>query len=154
MLSVISKNKVVQGLLAFLRIIIGWHFLYEGLIKLIDPDWSARAFLEGSRWIFGDLFRWMASGNTGIQIVDFLNAWGLTLVGLALILGIFTRLASWAGITMLLMYYLAYPPFGGYNYGAVNEGSYLIVNKNLIELVCLLVLAFTRSGQFFGLELC
>jgi uncharacterized membrane protein YphA (DoxX/SURF4 family) len=152
MIREISKSKVAQASLALLRILIGWHFLYEGLIKLFDPNWSARAFLEGSRWIFGDMFRWMSSGDTGLQIVDFLNAWGLTFVGLALILGIFTRLASLGGITMLLMYYLAYPPFGGYNYGAVNEGSYLVVNKNLIELVCLLVIAFTRSGQYFGIE--
>ena len=152
MIREISNSKVAQVSLALLRILIGWHFLYEGLIKLFDPNWSARPFLEGSRWIFGDLFRWMSSGDTGLQIVDFLNAWGLTFVGLALILGIFTRLASWGGITMLLMYYLAYPPFGGYNYGAVNEGSYLVVNKNLIELVCLLVVAFTRSGQYFGIE--
>ncbi len=149
----ISKNRILPVLLALLRILIGWHFFYEGLIKLLDPYWSSRAFLEGSRWIFGDLFRWLASENTGLQIVDFLNAWGLTFVGLALILGILTRMASWAGITMLAMYYLAYPPFGGYNYGAVTEGSYLIVNKNLIELATLLLLAFTRSGQYFGIDM-
>ncbi len=147
------RQKIVPALLALLRIIIGWHFLYEGLIKIIDPDWSARTFIEGSRWIFGDLFRWMASGDTGMWIIDTLNAWGLTLIGLALILGIFTRLASWAGILMLLTYYLAYPPFGVYSYGALSEGNYLIVNKNLVELASMLVLAFTHSGEFFGLDL-
>ena len=152
MIPSVSKNKILPALLALLRIVIGWHFLYEGLTKIFNPAWTARPYLEGSRWIFGDLFRWMASGDTGIQIINFANEWGLTLIGLALILGIFTRFASWAGITMLVMYYLAYPPFGGYSYGAATEGNYLIVNKNLIELVCLLVLAFTRSDQFFGLD--
>ncbi|MCX6335150.1 MAG: DoxX family protein [Bacteroidia bacterium] len=147
-----SKNRIVHTLLALLRIVVGWHFLYEGLTKIFNPAWSARSYLEGSRWIFGDLFRWMASGDTGLQIVNFANEWGLTLIGLALILGICTRLASWAGVAMLALYYLAYPPFGGFSYGAATEGSYLFVNKNLIELVCLLVLAFTRSGRFFGLE--
>lgn len=146
------RNKAVPGLLAILRIIIGWHFFYEGLIKIADPNWSARPFLEGSRWIFGDIFRWMASGETGLQIVDLANAWGLTLVGLALILGLFTRVASWAGIIMLLFYYLAYPPFGGFNYGASEEGNYLLVNKNLIELAALLLLSFSHSGYFFGLD--
>ena len=152
MASTISKNKIVPALLALLRIVIGWHFLYEGLTKIFNPAWSARPYLEGSRWIFGDLFRWMASGDTGIQIVNIANEWGLTLIGLALILGIFTRIASSSGIAMLAMYYLAYPPFGGFSYGAATEGNYLIVNKNLIELVCLLILAFTRSGLFFGLD--
>jgi hypothetical protein len=86
-------------------------------------------------------------------IVDTANAYGLTLIGLALILGLFTRLASWSGVGMLLMYYLAYPPFGGYSYGALSEGSYLIVNKNLVELFALIVLAFTQSGQFFGIDM-
>ena len=46
-------SKVTQATLALLRILIGWHFFYEGIIKIIDPAWSARPFLEGSRWIFG-----------------------------------------------------------------------------------------------------
>ena len=146
------RNKTVPILLALLRIAIGWHFLYEGLVKVLDPNWSARSFLEGSRWIFGDFFRLMASNDTVMQAIDIANAFGLTLVGLALIPGLFTRLASWAGVIMLLLYYLAYPPFGDYAYGALAEGNYLIVNKNLIELVCLLLLAFSRSGEFFGLD--
>ena len=148
----IMDSKVTQATLALLRILIGWHFFYEGIIKIIDPAWSARPFLEGSRWIFGDVFRWMASGSSGIAVIDFLNAWGLTIIGLALMLGILVRVASWAGVVLLFIYYLAYPPFGGFSYGAPNEGNYLIVNKNLIELVCLIVLSFTHSGEFFGLE--
>jgi thiosulfate dehydrogenase [quinone] large subunit len=82
--SLFSRNKPIPVLIAFLRIILGWHFLYEGLIKLLNPDWSARPYLEGSRWIFGDLFRRMAESDIILQIVDSLNAWGLTLTGFAL----------------------------------------------------------------------
>jgi uncharacterized membrane protein YphA (DoxX/SURF4 family) len=147
------KNKYVPIFLALLRITIGWHFLYEGLVKLMNPAWTARPFLEGSRWIFGDLFRWMISGNTGMWIIDTVNAYGLTIIGVALILGLFTRIALWSGASLLLMYYLAYPPFGGLSYGAPSEGSYLIVNKNLIELFIMIFLSFTESGQFFGVDM-
>jgi uncharacterized membrane protein YphA (DoxX/SURF4 family) len=146
------KNRLLPAIIALLRIVIGWHFLYEGVVKLINPAWTARPFLESSRWIFGDLFRWMASGNTGMWIIDVFNSYGLTLIGLGLILGLFVRVASWSGVALLLMYYLAYPPFGGYGYGTPAEGNYLIVNKNLIELFALILLAFTESGQFFGLD--
>lgn len=152
MITTTLKNRLIPASLALLRIIIGWHFLYEGLIKLLNPSWTARSFLEGSRWIFGDFFRWMVSGDTGMWIIDTANAIGLTLIGLALILGIFTKFASWCGVAILLLYYLAYPPFGGFNYGAPSEGSYLIVNRNLIELFTLIMLALTESGQFFGLD--
>jgi uncharacterized membrane protein YphA (DoxX/SURF4 family) len=147
------KNRFLPVSLAVLRIVIGWHFLYEGVIKIINPAWTAKPFLEGSRWIFGDFFRWLVSGSAGTWFVDTANAYGLTLIGLALILGILTRIASWCGAALLLMYYLAYPPFGGYSYGAMAEGSYLIVNKNLIELITLIVLALTDSGSYFGLEI-
>ena len=153
MIATFSKNRLVPVSLALLRIMIGWHFLYEGLIKLFNPAWTARPFLEGSRWIFGFFFRWIVSGDTGMLIINTVNSYGLTLIGLALILGLFTRLASWSGAALLLMYYLAYPPFGGYNYGAPTEGSYLIVNKNLIELFALIMLALTESGRFFGLDM-
>jgi uncharacterized membrane protein YphA (DoxX/SURF4 family) len=153
MIYITFKNKLVPAFLALLRIAIGWHFLYEGLIKLLDPKWSARAFLEGSRWIFGDLFRWMASGDTGLAIINNVNSFGLTLIGVALILGLFTRFASICGAGMLLTYYLAYPPFAGFGYGALAEGNYLIVNKNLIELFALIALSFAQSGQFFGLDM-
>jgi uncharacterized membrane protein YphA (DoxX/SURF4 family) len=119
----------------------------------MNPAWTARPFLEGSRWIFGDLFRWLISGNTGMWIVDTVNAYGLTIIGLALILGLFTRVALWSGITLLLMYYLAYPPFSGFSYGAPSEGSYLIVNKNLVELFAMILLAFSRSDRFFGFDM-
>jgi uncharacterized membrane protein YphA (DoxX/SURF4 family) len=147
------KKRLIPISLTILRVVIGWHFLYEGLVKIMNPAWTARPFLEGSRWIFGDLFRWLISGNTGMWIVDTVNAYGLTIIGLALILGLFTRVALWSGVTLLLMYYLAYPPFGGFSYGAPSEGSYLIVNKNLVELFAMILLAFTGSGQFFGLDM-
>jgi uncharacterized membrane protein YphA (DoxX/SURF4 family) len=147
------KKRLIPISLTILRVAIGWHFLYEGLVKIMNPAWTARPFLEGSRWIFGDLFRWLISGNTGMWIVDTVNAYGLTFIGLALILGLFTRVALWSGITLLLMYYLAYPPFGGFSYGAPSEGSYLIVNKNLVELFAMILLAFSGSDRFFGFDM-
>lgn len=152
MAPILIKKNTGLLLLTLLRIAIGWHFMYEGLIKIFSPDWSARPYLEGSRWILGDFFRWLASSDAGLSAVNFANEWGLTLIGLALILGIFTRFASWTGIAMLILYYVAYPPFGGFSYGSAAEGSYLIVNKNLIEIVCLLVLALTSPERLFGLE--
>ena len=119
----------------------------------MNPAWTAKPFLEGSRWIFGDLFRWMISGNTGLWIIDTANAYGLTIIGIALILGLFTRVALCGGIALLFSYYLAYPPFGGFSYGAPSEGSYLLVNKNLVELFAMALLVFTDSGQFFGLDM-
>jgi thiosulfate dehydrogenase [quinone] large subunit len=78
--------------------------------------------------------------------------WGLTLVGVLLVLGLFTRLASLGGIGFILLFYLCNPPFVGYFYSIPTEGSYLIVNKNLVELFALVVILVTGSGRFAGLD--
>ena len=47
---------------------------------------------------------------------------------------------------------LCNPPLVGYFYSIPTEGSYLIVNKNLVELCALAVIFATGSGQFAGLD--
>ena len=66
--------------------------------------------------------------------MNLITSWGLAIVGVLLILGLFTRLASLAGIGFVLLFYLCNPPFVGYFYSIPTEGSYLIVNKNLVEI--------------------
>jgi thiosulfate dehydrogenase [quinone] large subunit len=94
----------------------------------------------------------MAAQPNLLDNANLITMWGLTLVGLLLILGLFTRLASLAAIGFILMFYLATPPFVGYFYAIPSEGSYLIVNKNLVELCALVVILLTGSGRFAGLD--
>jgi len=138
--------------IVLLRVAIGWHFLYEGVAKLEKPAWSAAGFLLQSRGVLSGLFRWMAADPNVLAIVNPLNMWGLTLIGLGLIVGCFTRLASAAGILLILLFYLCNPPFVGYFYSIPMEGNYLIVNKNLVELAALAVVLVTGSGRAAGLD--
>src|SRR5512134_2285485 len=135
-----------------LRVIVGWHFLYEGIAKLTASSWSAAGYMRQARGPFGDLFKWMASQPNLLENANLITMWGLTIVGVLLILGLFTRLASLAGIGFLLLFYFANPPFVGYFYAIPSEGSYLIVNKNLVELSALIVIFVTGSGRFAGLD--
>jgi len=152
------KNRISQlssvrlwGL-TVLRIVIGWHFLYEGMVKLVNPDWTSAAFLAESRWIFSGIFHWMASNQTVLDIVDFLNIWGLILIGLGLILGLFSRIAAISGAVLLALYYIAIPPLIGYTGGMPTEGNYLFVDKNLVELFSLVILALFPTGKLWGLD--
>ena len=134
-------KKYSSYLFTLLRILIGWHFLYEGISKLINPGWTAKYYLLGFKWIFAGLFHWMASSQAVINVVDFLNVWGLILIGLSLFIGLFVRWSSIAGAVLLFFYFAAYPPIFGYTFGVVAEGNYQWVDKNLIELIMLVVLA-------------
>jgi len=135
-----------------LRVLIGWHFLYEGLSKLTTPGWSASGYLTQSRGPFAGLFRWMAADPNVLANVNLLNKWGLTAIGLGLILGCFTRTAAAAGLVVILLFYLCNPPFVGYYYSIPAEGSYLVVNKNLVEAAALVVVLVTGSGLVVGLD--
>ncbi|HCI54615.1 MAG TPA: DoxX family protein [Bacteroidales bacterium] len=145
-------NKASRWLLTIVRIAIGWQFLYEGIAKLIAGDWSSAPYLAGSRWIFAPLFNAMANDPTIVSVVDFLNIWGMILVGAGLMLGLLSRWASAGGALMLLLYFVAYPPIPGYMFGVPAEGDYLWVNRNLIEFFILFSFIFISSSNFFGLD--
>jgi thiosulfate dehydrogenase [quinone] large subunit len=138
--------------LTFLRVLIGWHFLFEGLMKLYTPGWSAKSYLLGSVGPFSSMFKALVSNQTILTIVDNMNIWGLVIIGLGLFIGLFEKPLKIAGIFLLLLYYLAYPPFPGLSVEAPVEGAYWIVNKNLVEMAALLVLFFFPSGHITGID--
>ena len=139
--------------LVVLRMLIGWHLLYEGIAKVTNPYWTSAGYLSESKWIFSGLFTSIVANPTVLKIVDFLNEWGLIAIGIGLIAGLLTQVATIAGIVLLCLYYIANPPFLGYQYSMPTEGSYLIVNKTLIEAAALFVLAFFPTGKKIGLDI-
>jgi len=140
------------AMLTVLRIIIGWHFLYEGIVKLWNPGWSAAGYLQDSGGVFAPFFKWLASAPGLIYTVDTMNVWGLILIGLSLILGVLSRAGILAGIVLLAFYYLSHPPIIGADYALPSEGSYLWVNKNLIEMIALAVLYVFPTSRILGLD--
>lgn len=143
-----SKGQLYS--LVFLRIFIGWHFLYEGILKLYNPAWTSKGYLMSSQGFMKGIFQWMAEDSL-VGVVDALNIVVLVGVGIAFLLGIWTRYAAIAGFGLLLLYYVSHPAFPGLEQGPT-EGSYWIINKNLIEAVAILVIHQFPTGKYFGLE--
>ncbi len=139
--------------LVILRMLIGWHLIYEGITKVINPYWSSAGYLLESKWIFSEWFKSIVANPTALKVVDFLNEWGLIAIGLGLLAGFLTRIATIAGIVLLILYYFANPPFVGLIYSMPTEGSYLVVNKTLIEAAALFVLAAFPTGSKIGLDI-
>ncbi|HQK37035.1 MAG TPA: DoxX family membrane protein [Bacteroidales bacterium] len=139
-------------MLVLLRLLIGWHFIYEGIVKLLNPNWSSLGYLMDSQGFLAGFFHSLASNPNVLQVVDFLNMYGLIAIGLGLILGCFTRIATIAGIVLLALYYLSHIPFIGASYALPSDGSYLWVDKTLIELVALAVLYVLPTGRHIGLD--
>jgi len=127
--------------LVLVRIIIGWHFLYEAFVKILFPGWTSAGYLKSSTGPLAGFFFWLGSDDTVVRVIDQLNLWALLLAGLALMLGVFVRPAAVTGMVLLALYYLSHPPLFSPVAQGYNEGSYLIINKNLVEFFTLLVIA-------------
>lgn len=71
----------------------------------------------------------------------------LLLIGLALFIGLYVRIAAVSGTLLLVLYYFAYPPFGNTWVDAV-EGHWYIVDKNFIEAVALMFIFFVKNRGY------
>ena len=145
-------NSMSRVLLTGVRIVIAWHFLYEGVAKLFVTNWSSAGFLRQSNWLLSDTFHWIADNPAALKVVDLLNVWGLILIGMGLFFGLFTRIASLAGAMLLALYYLASPPLIGFAGETIGGGHFLIVSRNLIEMVTLIFLIFVPRQMFYGID--
>lgn len=130
--------------LFLLRITLGWIFFYAGITKVVDPTWSAAGYLQSAK-TFAGFYQWLAS-PANIGLLNFVNEWGLTLLGVSLILGIAVRLSSILGSVLMLLYYF---PILQFPYP--DPHSY-IVDEHIIYATALLALGSLKAGKVWGLE--
>lgn len=127
--------------LVSLRLSLGWMMFYAGITKVLNPEWSAAGFLANAS-TFPELYAWFARPEI-LPYTDFLNEWGLTAVGVALILGVGVRLSSMLGVAFMLLYYFPSLEF------PYIERSYLI-DSHIIYAAGFLVLAAYSAGSVWG----
>lgn len=96
-----------------LRLVMGWTLFQGGITKLVtyldanpENNWTAAGYLANAI-PQGNPARELFISMAGNPIVDILNMWGLTLTGLALLLGAFVRWSAFWGAVMMLFYWLA-----------------------------------------------
>jgi len=126
--------------LVLLRISLGWMFFYAGITKVLNPSWSAEGYLKSAKtfsWFYN-----IVSAPSALPVTNFINEWGLTLLGVALILGVFVRLSSILAAIMMGLYYL---PILDFPYP--NPHSF-VVDEHIIYIFALLTLASFRGGSW------
>ena len=134
--------RMAETALQVLRWLIGWHFLYEGVWKLFQAKgWSCLSYLDGAQGPLAGLFTWMAGQGWLVAFGDQAVMWGLVLIGLALITGVFARAAAVFGMLLMAMFYCAQPPepFAAAVSGA--DGRFLLLERNALEALGLLLVA-------------
>jgi uncharacterized membrane protein YphA (DoxX/SURF4 family) len=147
-----GKQRLLTYSVVALRIVIGWHFLYEGLSKIFTPGWTSETYLHVSAWIFAPFFHWIAEAPTLLAIADTFTIAGTIFVGVTLFSGLLDRWGAITGMFFLALFWLANPPLIATGLGVASEGNYLLVDKNVVEFFALLLLAIVPTGKYIGLE--
>jgi uncharacterized membrane protein YphA (DoxX/SURF4 family) len=142
----------LKYLFTFLRIAIGWHFLYEGIAKILTPGWSSASYLLNSSGPLQALFKSMAENQFFVYLTDYTIIFGLIVIGITLFVGLATKMAASAGALLLFLFYISNPPFTVSPIGYGVEGHYLIINKNLIELLTLLIIVFVPASWHYAID--
>jgi thiosulfate dehydrogenase (quinone) large subunit len=145
-------------LLALLRISIGWVFLWAFLDKLLGLGYATCRvdgsidFLCSKAWLSGGspTAGFLLHGTSGplaplfkaIQgvVVDWLFMIGLLGIGVALILGVGMRVASYSGALLLLLMFTAVPPTHN-----------PVMDDHIIYAIVLVLLRWMNAGHYYGL---
>ncbi|KMY55611.1 Crp/Fnr family transcriptional regulator [Bacillus sp. FJAT-27231] len=137
-------NLYASYLLFFLRLYLGWQWLQAGWEKISGGQFDASGFLKGAvgkmsgdhpavqPW-WGEFLKEVALPNVGIFNV--LVPWGEFLVGLGLILGVFTSYAMLMGLVMNFSYLLS---------------GTMSTNPQLVILGLLILMAGMNAGRIGG----
>lgn len=152
----IVRSSFARGALAFLRIVVGWIFLWAFFDKLLGLGFNTpgerawinggsptRGFLENADGAFAGMFQAMAGAA---PLFDWVFMAGLLGIGVATILGAGVKIAAVSGTLLVFMMYLAQFPLGR-EMAPTNP----ITTAHWLEAAALITVAATLAGDTFGL---
>ena len=125
-----------------MRLAIGFMFLWGGYEK-IEAELGGKLATSGflSHAVSGP-FAVFFNGLAGNPVVDALVVYGELLIGISIMLGIFTRVGAISGILINFMFYISQLP--------VQNNP--IVNEYVVYMFVFLGMFFLVPGRFLGLD--
>lgn len=148
-----------------LRLSIGWVFLWAFLDKLLalgfasgrNPETGVVDRFGDTAWIYGGSptdgflefglhtkapFTDFYSGLVGSPVIEWIYMLSMAAIGIALILGVATRLAAGAGIVWMAMFYTAV---------AIWPENNPFMDDHLVYAIVLAGIAYVGAGRYLGL---
>jgi thiosulfate dehydrogenase [quinone] large subunit len=148
-----------------LRLAIGWVFLWAFLDKLLalgfasgrDPKTGVADRFGDAAWIHGgsptdgflsfglhtkEPFTGFYEGLAGSSLIEWVYMLSMAAIGIALMLGIATRLAAGAGIVWMLLFYTA---------SALSPENNPFLDDHIIYAIVLAGIAIVGGGRYLGL---
>jgi thiosulfate dehydrogenase [quinone] large subunit len=84
----------------------------------------------------------MTPANDWLWLIDPLNGWGLTLVGLGLFLGAAVRWCAFCGSLMMLFYWAASLPLA----------NSIRIDDHIVYIALLFMLGAFEAGRYYGVD--
>ncbi len=114
---------------------------------------SLKAVLTSGQQAGGAMIRWNPLEWTRVEQINFAVTYGLTAIGLCLMLGFCTRLAALGGGAFMAFVVATQPSWPTiYPPAPPVVGHALLINKDFVEMVSLFLLATTAAGRWGGLD--
>jgi thiosulfate dehydrogenase [quinone] large subunit len=123
--------------LLLVRLGLGWLFFYSGLTKLMDPNWTASGYLNDAK-VFPNFFQ-LFNQPESLVYLDFVCQWLLIVLGVLLIIGLFSSASCLVGAVILFFYYLM-------------TLSFTVVDEKVIAMLVLLALSTLKIGNIWGVD--
>ncbi|MDB5651900.1 MAG: DoxX [Hyphomicrobiales bacterium] len=136
-----SDRKFV---LAF-RLLMAWTFLYSASHQVLNPKFSAAAFLANTK-TFHDVYAIFTAPALD-PILTFLVSYGHLLIGLSLLVGFMVRVSSLFGVVLILLYWTAHM-----EWPYIENHNNFIVDYHIVYATVLLFLFAKRGGHVWGLD--
>jgi thiosulfate dehydrogenase [quinone] large subunit len=140
-----SRKRLTLWPVALLRVYAGVFFFWHGFEKLGGGNFAEglngflNSRIEASFFFYRPFIELVVLPNS--DVFANLVSWGELMIGLALVLGLATRYAAFAGAFLAMNYWFA------------KGGSFLAgSNQDAVWMVIFLVLAFVPAGRIAGLD--
>jgi thiosulfate dehydrogenase [quinone] large subunit len=135
----------LRVIIFLLRVALGLNFFYLGFSALFNPALGKTVSARS----FGNLYAWLATPATVTagygSWIQPVAQWAFLIIGICLMLGLLTRLASIAGIVLALLSYLPTLSFAAFNVAQ-------FINDEVIVVICLLIIIFSNAGAYLGCD--
>jgi thiosulfate dehydrogenase [quinone] large subunit len=139
-------NSSVTRKFAFaFRLLMAWTFLYAASHQVFNPKFSAAAFLQSTK-TFHDVYAVFTAPAID-PFLTFLVGYGHLLIGLSLLVGLFVRVSSIAGVALLLVYWTAHM-----EWPYIENHNNLIVDYHIVYATVCMFLFASRAGHVLGLD--
>jgi thiosulfate dehydrogenase [quinone] large subunit len=129
----------------FFRLTMAWTFLYAASHQVFDPQWTVVGFLSHTK-TFHDVYA-VFTTPAWAPIITVLVEYGHLLIGLSLLFGLMTRVSSFFGALLMLLYWTAHMDFP-----YIENTTNFLIDYHIVYAGILVLLIVKHAGHVWGLD--